>query len=79
MWTPEVVTIAHVDRMCRKLYKSLGKYVVISIDNNHNCTPAQYNAEQTVVNEEMKGDHDWRKMSKQWEKNNIQPVSETNI
>jgi hypothetical protein len=44
--------------MCRKLYKSLGKYVVSSIDNKHNYIPAQCNAKQAVINNEMKGDHD---------------------
>jgi hypothetical protein len=42
--------------MCRKLYKSLGTCVVISIDNKYDYLPIQCNAKQTIMDEATRGD-----------------------
>lgn len=54
------VAVAHAGSkgMCTKLYKKLGKYVMISTENKYNCVPVQCNAKQAIVNEETKDDED---------------------
>jgi hypothetical protein len=52
------MTHAGCKRMYRKLYRKLGKYIVISTENKRNCIPVQYLAKQTFMNEELKDDQE---------------------